>query len=69
MPSRRRPLAILVDLVVSADAEHLPENCFEEVPKLPIPTIALAAFEVSAPAKLQLARYAFPAPLSPAILR
>jgi HPr kinase/phosphorylase len=63
------PLALLVDLVPSLEVERLPESRFEEVLGLPIPLIALAAFESSAAAKLRLARCAFPAPPSPAILR
>jgi serine kinase of HPr protein (carbohydrate metabolism regulator) len=62
------PLALLVDLVRSAEVERLPESRFEEVLGLAIPLIALAPFEASAPAKLRLARSAFPAPRLPAIL-
>jgi hypothetical protein len=59
----------LLDLMALANVERLPENRFEAAPGLPIPAIALVAFEVSAAAKLPLTRCAFPAPLSPAILR
>jgi serine kinase of HPr protein (carbohydrate metabolism regulator) len=61
-------LALLVDLVPSDEVERLPEARFEEVLGLPIPLIALAAFEASAAAKLRLALRAFPAAPLPAIL-
>jgi HPr kinase/phosphorylase len=63
------PLALLVDLVRSSEVERLPESRFEEVLGLPVPLIALVAFEASAAAKLRFALYAFSSPLSPAILR
>jgi HPr kinase/phosphorylase len=62
------PLALLVDLVPSAEVARLPDTRFEEVLGLTIPLLALAAFEVSAAAKLRLARRAFPAPGLPAII-
>jgi HPr kinase/phosphorylase len=62
------PLALFVDLVRSAEVERFPESRFEEVLGLAVPLIALAPFEASAPAKLRLARSAFPAPRLPAIL-
>ena len=62
------PLALLVDLVPSAEVERLPESRFEKVLGLAIPLIALAAFEASAAAKLRLALRAFSVPPSPAII-
>ena len=62
------PLALLVDLVPSAEVERLPESRFEEVLGLAIRLIALAAFEASAAAKLRLALRAFSVPPSPAII-
>lgn len=62
------PLGMLVDLVPSTEVERLPESRFEEVLGLAVPLIALAAFEASAPAKLRLARRAFPERPLPAIL-
>ena len=62
------PLALLVDLVPSAEVERLPESRFEEVLGLAIPLITLAAFEASAAAKLRLAFRTFSVPPSPAII-
>jgi HPr kinase/phosphorylase len=62
------PLALLVDLVSSAEVERLPESRFEIILGLSVPLIALAAFESSAAAKLRLARRAFQGPRLPAIL-
>jgi len=53
------PLALLVDLVPSAQLERIPANRFEMVLGLAVPLIALAPFEVSAAAKLRLARQRF----------
>ena len=53
------PLALVVDLVPSAEVERIPDNRFEVVLGLPIRLIALAPFEVSAAAKLRLAWRAF----------
>jgi HPr kinase/phosphorylase len=53
------PLALLVDLVPSAQVERIPDHRFEVVLGLSVPLIALAPFEVSAAAKLRLARRAF----------
>ena len=50
------PLALVVDLVPSAQVERIPDNRFEIVLGLSVPLIALAPFEVSAAAKLRLAR-------------
>jgi HPr kinase/phosphorylase len=61
------PLALLVDLVSSAEVERLPEGRGEEVLGLKVPVIALAPFEASAPAKLRLASRAFPGRRLPAI--
>jgi HPr kinase/phosphorylase len=62
------PLALVVDLVPSAQVERIPDNRFEVVLGLTIPLIALAPFEASAAAKLRLARRAFTVPPPPAIL-
>jgi len=53
------PLALVVDLVPSAQVERIPDNRFEIVLGLSVPLIALAPFEVSAAAKLRLARQRF----------
>jgi len=53
------PLALLVDLVPSAQLERIPANRFEMVLGLAVPLVALAPFEVSAAAKLRLARQRF----------
>ena len=50
------PLALVVDLVPLAQVERIPDNRFEIVLGLSVPLIALAPFEVSAAAKLRLAR-------------
>jgi HPr kinase/phosphorylase len=52
------PLALIVDLVSSAQVERIPDSRFEVVLGLAIPLIALAPFEISAVAKLRLARRA-----------
>ncbi len=49
------PLAMLVDLVAAERVERLPEPAAESVLGIALPVVALAAFEVSAPAKLRLA--------------
>jgi len=54
------PLALVVDLVPSTEVERIPDDRFEVVLGLPIRVIALAPFEVSAVAKLRLARRALP---------
>ena len=53
------PLALVVDLVPSEQVERIPDNRFEVVLGLTIPLMAIAPFEVSAAAKLRLARRAF----------
>jgi len=53
------PLALVVDLVPLAQVERIPDNRFEIVLGLSVPLIALAPFEVSAAAKLRLARQRF----------
>jgi HPr kinase/phosphorylase len=55
-------LALVVDLVPSAQVERVPDNRFEVVLGLTIPLMALAPFEVSAAAKLCLAWRAFVVP-------
>ena len=62
-------LALVVDLVPSAEVERLPEPRCEVVLGLAVPLIAIAPFEASAAAKLRLARRAFAAALPPGILR
>ena len=61
------PLALVVDLVPSAQVERIPDNRFEVVLGLTIPQMALAPFEVSATAKLRLAWRAFAVPPPPTI--
>jgi len=53
------PLALVVDLVPSAQVERFPDNRFEMFLGLAVPLIALAPFEASATAKLRLARQRF----------
>jgi HPr kinase/phosphorylase len=53
------PLALVVDLVPSAQVERFPDNRFEMMLGLSVPLIALAPFEASATAKLRLARQRF----------
>jgi HPr kinase/phosphorylase len=62
------PLALVVDLVPSAEVERIPDGRFEVVLGLTIPVMALAPFEVSAVAKLRLAWRAFAVAPSPNIL-
>ena len=61
------PLALVVDLVPSAQVERIPDNRVEVVLGLAIPQMALAPFEVSAAAKLRLAWRAFAVPPPPTI--
>ena len=49
------PLALLVDLVPADRVERLPEPAEETLLDVDLPVLALAPFEVSAPAKLRLA--------------
>lgn len=62
------PLALVVDLMPSAQVERIPDNRFEVVLGLAIPLIALAPFEISAAAKLRLAWRALAVPPPPTIL-
>lgn len=62
------PLALVVDLVPSAQVERIPDNRFEVVLGLAVPLIALAAFEASAAAKLRLARRTLAVPAQSGIL-
>jgi HPr kinase/phosphorylase len=62
-------LALLVDLVPSAEIDRFPETRFEDVLGLAVPLIAVSPFEASAAAKLRFAYRAFPADLVPAIIR
>jgi serine kinase of HPr protein (carbohydrate metabolism regulator) len=67
-PIEAAPLALLIDLVPSAEVERFPEARYEDILGLSIPLIALAPFEASAAAKVRLARCAFPAGRLPVIL-
>lgn len=49
------PLAMCVDLLPSTEIERLPERRFEAVLGIPIPLVAVWAFEASAAAKLRVA--------------
>jgi serine kinase of HPr protein (carbohydrate metabolism regulator) len=62
-------LALLVDLVPSAEVDRLPEIRREDVLGVAAPTIALSPFEASAAAKLRLALGAFSADSVLAIIR
>jgi hypothetical protein len=62
-------LALLVDLVPSAEVDRLPEIRREDVLGVAAPTIALSPFEASAAAKLRLALGAFSADAVLAIIR
>jgi HPr kinase/phosphorylase len=67
-PIEAAPLALLIDLVPSAEVERFPEARFEDILGLSVPLIALAPFEASAAAKVRFACRAFPARRLPAIL-
>ena len=54
-PLDEAPLALVADLVPSAEVERIPDSRLEVLLGLAIPLIALAPFEVSAAAKLRLA--------------
>ena len=62
------PLALLVDLVPAEAIERLPARHSETILGVPLPSIALAPFAASAPAKLRLALRAFTDPGLPAIM-
>jgi serine kinase of HPr protein (carbohydrate metabolism regulator) len=62
-------LALLVDLVPSAEVDRFPETRCEDVLGVAAPLIALFPFEASAAAKLRLALCAFSADPVPAIIR
>jgi serine kinase of HPr protein (carbohydrate metabolism regulator) len=62
-------LALLVDLVPSAEVERFPETRYEDVLGVKVPLIALSPFEASAAAKLRFALRAFSADSVPAIIR
>ena len=62
-------LAMLVDLVPSAEVDRFPETHYEDVLGLAVPSIALSPFEASAAAKLRFALRAFSAGWVPAIIR
>lgn len=62
-------LALLVDLVQSAEVDRFPETRCEDVLGLAIPAIALSPFEASAGAKLRFALRAFSADTVPAMIR
>jgi serine kinase of HPr protein (carbohydrate metabolism regulator) len=62
-------LALLVDLVPSAEIDRFPDARSEDVLGVAAPSIALSPFEASAAAKLRLALRAFSADSLPAIIR
>ena len=62
-------LALLADLVPSTGVERFPEARCEDVLGVPISSISLSPFEVSAAAKLRLALCAFSAGQVPDIIR
>jgi HPr kinase/phosphorylase len=62
-------LALLVDLVPSAEIDRFPEIRCEDVLGLAVPCVALFPFEASAAAKLRFALGAFSANSVPAIMR
>ena len=49
------PLALIADLVAMQHIERLPEPRSETILGLPVPLVAIAPFEASAPIKLRLA--------------
>jgi HPr kinase/phosphorylase len=67
-PIEAAPLALLIDLVPSAEVERFPEARYEDILGLSIPLIALAPFEASAAAKVRFACRAFPTERLPVIL-
>jgi HPr kinase/phosphorylase len=67
-PIEAAPLALLIDLVPSAEVERFPEARYEDILGLSIPLIALAPFEASAAAKVRFAYRAFPTERLPVIL-
>jgi serine kinase of HPr protein (carbohydrate metabolism regulator) len=62
-------LAMLVDLVPSAEVDRFPETHYEDVLGLVVPSIVLSPFEASAAAKLRFALREFSAHSVPAIIR
>ena len=62
-------LALLVDLVPSAEVDRFPESRWEDVLGLAVPSIALSPFEASAAAKLRFALRAFSTDSVPAIVQ
>jgi serine kinase of HPr protein (carbohydrate metabolism regulator) len=62
-------LALLVDLVSSAEVDRFPETRCEDVLGLALPSIVLSPFEASAAAKLRFALRAFSADSAPAIIK
>ena len=62
-------LALLVDLVPSAEVDRFPETRCEDVLGLAVPSIALSPFEASTAAKLRFALPAFSADSVLAIIR
>jgi HPr kinase/phosphorylase len=67
-PIAAAPLALLIDLVPSAEVERFPEARFEDILGLSISLIALAPFEASAAAKVRFACRAFSSRRLPVIL-
>jgi hypothetical protein len=62
-------LALLVNLVPSAEVDRFPETRCEDVLGLAVPSIALSPFEASTAAKLRFALRAFSADSVLAIIR
>jgi len=68
-PLMQAPLALIVDLVAPETIERLPEPKFEQILGIDLPVTALAAFEISAAAKLSLALRVYAEPGFPALLK
>jgi HPr kinase/phosphorylase len=62
------PVALVADLVPTETLERLPVRQSRTILGLAIPSISLAPFEASAPAKLRLALRAFTGPGHPVII-
>lgn len=67
-PLAEAPVALIADLLPAAEIERLPVRHTETLLGLPLPTVRLAPFEVSAAAKLRLALRAFTEPGLPGIV-
>ncbi len=60
-PLAEAPVALMVDLVPTAQVERMPERRRETILGLSLPLLALSPFEASTPAKLRLVVRAFTA--------